>query len=43
MSSGLTDAWAELRIALQDVRAFARGELTPEELRTVVYVPLNEY
>ena len=33
--NGLTDSWGELRAALQDVRAFARTELTPDELREV--------
>ena len=35
LSSPLTDGWGELLIALQDVRAFAREELTPEERKTV--------
>jgi hypothetical protein len=29
--SPLTDGWAELLVALQDVRAFARNETTEEE------------
>jgi hypothetical protein len=33
--NGLTDSWIELRTALQDVRAFARTELTAEELKDV--------
>jgi hypothetical protein len=31
----LTDDWAELLIGLQDVRAFARDELTTNELETI--------
>jgi hypothetical protein len=33
--NGLTDSWGDLRTALQDVRAFARNELTPDELKDV--------
>jgi hypothetical protein len=33
--NGLGDGWNELRTALQDVRAFARTELTAEELKAV--------
>jgi hypothetical protein len=33
MSSGLTDDWANLLKALEDVRAFTRDELTEEEAR----------
>jgi hypothetical protein len=29
----LTDEWSELLVGLQDVRAFAAEELTPEERR----------
>jgi hypothetical protein len=35
LTSPLTDGWAELLVALQDVRAFARNETTEEE-RAVV-------
>jgi hypothetical protein len=35
LTSPLTDGWGELLIALQDVRAFARDELTADE-RTAV-------
>lgn len=35
LSSRLTDGWAELMTALKDVRAFAREEITPEELQSV--------
>jgi len=35
LTSPLTDGWGELPIALQDVRAFARDELTDAE-RTIV-------
>jgi hypothetical protein len=35
MPSGLTDSWGELEIALANVRAFARNELTDPELQTV--------
>jgi hypothetical protein len=35
MASGLTDSWGELAIALEDVRAFARDEVTPLELQSV--------
>jgi hypothetical protein len=35
LTSPLTDGWAELMSALKDVRAFAREEITVEELRTV--------
>jgi hypothetical protein len=35
LSSPLTDGWAELMSALKDVRAFAREEITPEELITI--------
>ncbi len=31
--NGLTDGWSELHTALQDVRAFARTELTADELK----------
>jgi len=33
--NGLSDSWSELRAALQDVRAFARTELTADELKDV--------
>jgi hypothetical protein len=33
--SPLTDSWGELQIALQNVRAFARNEISPEQLETV--------
>ena len=33
--SPLGDGWGELLIALQDVRAFARDELTAEEFRVL--------
>jgi hypothetical protein len=32
LSSGLTDDWAQLLDALEKVRAFARAQLTEEEL-----------
>lgn len=32
LTGGPTDDWALLREALADVRAFAKDELTPEEL-----------
>ena len=35
LSSPLTDGWAELLKALEDVRAFARNEITEEENQTV--------
>lgn len=35
LSSGLTDDWANLLKALEDVRAFARDELTEEEAKTL--------
>ena len=35
LASPLTDGWAELMTALMDVRAFARDEVTPEELLSV--------
>ena len=35
MVSGLTDEWAELAIALENVRAFARDEITESELKSV--------
>ena len=35
LSSPLTDGWAELLKALEDVRAFAKGEITEEEKQTV--------
>ena len=35
LSSSLTDGWADLMTALRDVRAFAREELTLEELKSV--------
>jgi len=35
LTSPLTDSWADLMTALQDVRAFAREEITPEELKSV--------
>jgi hypothetical protein len=35
MASGLTDDWGELAIALEDVRAFARDEITRSELQFV--------
>ena len=31
----LTDGWADLITALRDVRAFAREQVTPEELKSV--------
>ena len=31
----LTDGWADLMRALQDVRAFAREEITPKELKSI--------
>ena len=33
--NGLTDGWGELRIALQNVRALARTELSEDERREV--------
>jgi hypothetical protein len=33
--SPLGDGWGELRLALENVRAFAREEITTEELRAV--------
>jgi putative oxidoreductase len=33
--SPLTDGWGELMTALKDVRAFAREQITPEELKSV--------
>ena len=51
LSSPLTDGWGDLLLALQDVRAFARTELTDSEQATldecirtverVVYRPLG--
>jgi hypothetical protein len=35
LSSPLTDGWGELLVALQDVRAFARDELTAEEFKVL--------
>jgi len=35
MHSGLTDEWAELAIALENIRALARDQITPSELRCV--------
>jgi hypothetical protein len=35
MTSMLTEGWGELLIALQNVRAFAREELTEDERSTV--------
>jgi hypothetical protein len=35
MPSVLTDSWGELEIALANVRAFARNELTDSELDSV--------
>jgi len=35
LTNPLTDGWADLMTALQDVRAFAREEITPEELKSV--------
>jgi hypothetical protein len=35
LSSPFTDGWGELLLALQDVRAFARNELTDGERATV--------
>ena len=35
LSSGLTDDWGSLLKALEDVRAFARDELTEEETKIV--------
>jgi hypothetical protein len=35
LSSPLNDGWAELLESLEDVRAFAKGEITEEENRTV--------
>ena len=33
LSSGLTDDWGQLLQALHDVQAFAKDDLTPEELQ----------
>jgi hypothetical protein len=35
MVSGLTDEWGELAIALENVRAFARDQITGAELQLV--------
>jgi hypothetical protein len=35
MVSGLTDEWGELTIALENVRAFARDQITESELQKV--------
>jgi len=35
ITSPLTDGWGELGIALQNIRAFARNEITPQELEEV--------
>jgi hypothetical protein len=35
LSSPLTDGWAELLKSLEDVRAFAKGEITGEETQAV--------
>jgi hypothetical protein len=35
LSSPLTDGWAELLKALEDVRVFAKGEITEEETQTI--------
>jgi hypothetical protein len=35
MPTPLTDRWASLIVALEDVRAFARNEITHEELQQV--------
>ncbi len=35
MLSGLTDEWGELAIALENVRAFARDQITASELQSV--------
>jgi len=35
MLSGLTDEWGELVIALENVRAFAREQITESELQSV--------
>jgi len=35
MLSGLTDEWGELTIALENVRAFARDQITESELQSV--------
>ena len=35
MTSGLTDEWGELAIAIENVRAFAREEITERELRSL--------
>jgi hypothetical protein len=35
LSSPLTDGWAELLKALEDVRAFAKGKITEEETQVV--------
>ncbi len=35
LCSPLTDGWGELLIALQNVRAFARHELTAEEFKVL--------
>ena len=33
--NALTDNWAELAIALEEARAFARAEITESELQTI--------
>ena len=35
MASGLTDDWDELAIALENVRVFARDQITESELQSV--------
>jgi hypothetical protein len=35
LTSPLTDGWGELKIALENVRAFAREELGNQELETI--------
>jgi hypothetical protein len=35
LSSSLTDGWGDLLIALQNVRSFARNELTSDEQETL--------
>jgi len=35
LSNPLTDGWADLMTSLKDVSAFARDEITPEELKSV--------
>jgi hypothetical protein len=35
LAGPLTDGWAELMTALENVRAFASGEVTPQQLRIV--------